>query len=109
MSQVNNPQFILSQPTPTTIAMAAVAVRFGRSAPVHYGARTFNIPAPIEPTFYYVTIKESTLTPSCLTTDMLCGEAGHVYLGAIQVIPEGNSKVLIPGGWPAPQSFLVVD
>ena len=109
MSQVNNPQFILTQPTPTTIAMAAVDVRFGSNAPVHYTARTFTIPAPTEPTLYYVTIEEQTLKPSCVTTDTLCGEAGHIFMGAILASPKGGSVRTIPGGWPAPRLFQVVD
>jgi hypothetical protein len=52
---INEPVFALTQPTPTTIALAAVASSFG-GPKRHYTARTLTIPAPTEPTWYYVTV-----------------------------------------------------
>lgn len=110
----NNPQIDLTNPTATTIAMGAVAVTF-LGAPVNYSARTFTIPAPTVPTWYYVTIADPTqqgesgptLTPTCSISDALVGVQGNTYIGAIQVIPGGGSVNALAGGWPAPTTFIV--
>jgi hypothetical protein len=110
----NNPQIDLTNPTATTIAMGAVAVTF-LGAPVNYSARTFTIPAPTVPTWYYVTIADATqqgesgptLVATCSVSNALVGVQGNTYIGAIQVIPGGGSINALAGGWPAPTTFLV--
>jgi hypothetical protein len=111
---VNNPQIALTNPTSTTIALAAVAVTFG-SRTVNYSARTFTITAPSVPTWYYITIADSaqvgesspTLTPTVSVTNSLVGVQGNTYMGAIQVIPTGGGTHMLAGGWPAPQTVQV--
>lgn len=102
----NDPQFALSLPTPTRIVLTAVTTSFG-GPKRHYSARTLTIPAPTEPTWYYVTIADSNL-PTCQTENTLCGELGNTYMGAILATPSGGETTVLPGGWPAPQAVLVV-
>ena len=111
----NNPAIDLSQPTSTSISMGAVAVTFG-TATVNYAARTFTIPTPSSPTWYYVTIADPsqagesgspTLTATCQTSNALVGVQGNTYIGAIQAIPAGGGTQVLAGGWPAPQTFQV--
>lgn len=111
----NNPQFALTQPTSTTIAVAAVAVTFG-SAVKNYAARTLTIAAPSVPTWYYVTIADPTqqgesgsptLTATASTSNALAGVQGDTYMGAILALPAGSAVSILPGGWPAPQSVQV--
>ncbi|MFZ0662536.1 MAG: hypothetical protein WAM66_07590 [Acidobacteriaceae bacterium] len=111
----NNPAIALSQPTATTVAVAAVAVTFG-SATVNYAARTLTIAAPSAPTWYYVTIADAaqqgeagspTLTATCQTSNALAGVQGNTYMGAILALPAGAATQILAGGWPAPQTFQV--
>jgi hypothetical protein len=110
----NVPQFALTQPTPTTIVLAAVAVTFG-ALTVNYSARTFTIPTPSVPTWYYVTITDNTqvgesgavLHADCVITTALCGVQGQTYMGAILALPAGSATRILPGGWPAPNSMQV--
>jgi hypothetical protein len=110
----NDPQFALTQPTATTIALAAVATTFG-GPKRHYSARTLTIPAPTVPTWYYVTIADDdqvgesgpTLMPTCEIDHTLCGELGNTYMGAILALPAGGETPVLPGGWPAPHATLV--
>jgi sulfur carrier protein ThiS len=114
-SYTNAPQFALTQPTSTSIALAAVAVTFG-STTVNYSARTFTIAAPSVPTWYYITIADApqagesgaVLTSSCAITTALVGVQGQTYMGAILALPAGGATVILPGGWPSPQSAQVV-
>jgi hypothetical protein len=114
-SYSNAPPFALTQPTSTSIALAAVAVTFG-STTRNYSARTFSITAPTVPTWYYVTIADApqqgesgaVLTPSCVITTALVGVQGQTYMGAILALPAGGATVILPGGWPSPQSAQVV-
>ena len=87
--------------------MDEVSVSFEDGTTVVFGAETFKIPAPLVPTWYYVTIKRSTRVGTCETSHDLAGAEGHVYLGAIQAIPSGGSINALAGGWPAPQTYLV--
>ena len=102
-----NPQFAITQPSPTVIATSEVTVAFEDGTTVVFGAETFNIPAPLAPTWYYVTINRSTRVGTCETSHDLAGAEGHIYLGAIQAIPSGGSINALAGGWPAPQTYLV--
>jgi hypothetical protein len=102
----NEPLFALTQPTPTTIALAAVTTSYG-GPKRHYSARTLTIPAPTEPTWYYVTVADDDLA-TCQTENTLCGELGNTYMGAILATKLGGETTVLPGGWPAPQAVLVV-
>jgi hypothetical protein len=102
---VNEPAFALAQPTPTAIVLAAVTASSG-GLKRHYSARTLAIPAPTEPTWYYVTIDDDDI-PTCQTADTLCGELGNVYVGAILATQSGGKTSVLAGGWPAPVSFQV--
>jgi hypothetical protein len=104
---INEPLFALTQPTPTTIALAAVASSFGGPKRDYYSAHTISIPAPTEPTWYYVTVDDDDL-PMCQTDTALCGELGNTYMGAILATPFGGETTVLPGGWPAPVAFQVV-
>lgn len=111
-SYTNNPQFALTQPTSTTIAVAAVAVTFG-PATVNYTAQTITISAPGSPTWLYVTIPDATqqggtITAVASASNSLVGVQGHTYLGAILALPAGSATQILPGGWPSPQSAQVV-
>lgn len=109
----NNPIFALSQPTTTTISLAATTVSFDVNT-VNYAARTFTIPSPSSPTWYYVTISDpsqngesgATLTATCQTSDALVGVFGNTFMGAIQVLPTIGvlNDLLIAGGWPTPRT-----
>lgn len=111
----NNPAISLSQPTSTTIAVAATAVTFGSST-VNYAARTLTISAPSVPTWYYVTIADPTragesgsptLTPTASTSTALVGVVGHTYMGAVLALPAGSAVSELAGGWPSPQTIQV--
>jgi sulfur carrier protein ThiS len=110
----NNPQFALTQPTATTIALAAVAVTFG-ALTVNYSAHTFTIPTPTVPTWYYITVVDlaqvgetgDTLAKSCALTTASVGVQGNTYMGAILALPAGSATRILPGGWPAPNSLQV--
>ena len=102
-----NPEFVLSNPSPETIAMDQVAVTFDDGTTAICDAETFNIPAPLVPTWYYVTLNTSTRIATCQTAHDLAGAEGHIYVGAIQAIPSGGSANALAGGWPAPQTYLV--
>ena len=108
------PQFVLTQPTSTSIALAACAASFG-SRTANYSARTFTISTPGSPTWYYVTIADATqqgesspvLTATCQTSNALVGVQGNTYLGAILALPGGSATQILAGGWPAPQTVQV--
>lgn len=115
-SYTQTPAIALSQPTATTIHMLQVSVAFPTNT-VNYNARTFTITAPSSPTWYYVTIADpgyigdtgsaDTLTASCSTSSANVGVAGQTFIGAILALPGGGATVIIPGGQPTPQLFLV--
>lgn len=100
------PQFVLSNPAPTSITMAAVTVMFN-DASVSYPTQTFMIPAPERPTWYFITVDQRTQEATCQTSDALVGIEGHVYIGAIQASPASGSVNAIAGGWPPPMTFIV--
>jgi hypothetical protein len=111
----NNPAIALTQPTSTTIHVAAVAVTFG-AATVNYAARTLTIAAPSTPTWYYVTIADPTqagesgsptLTATASTATTLVGVQGDTYMGAILALPAGGAVSELAGGWPSPQTVQV--
>src|SRR6185437_14798129 len=110
-----NPQIVLSQTSPTTIALAACTCSFGGMTPVNYAARTFTIPTPGSPIWYYVTLADpnqegetgATLTATCQTSNALVGVQGNTYLGAILALPGGSATRILAGGWPAPQTVQV--
>jgi len=115
-SYSNSPQYPLTNPTSTTIAIAATAVTFGNTT-VNYAARTKTISAPGSATLYYLTIADPTqvgesgsptLTVAASTSNSLVGVQGNTYLGAITVLPAGGGTIALPGGWPAPTGFQVV-
>jgi predicted phage tail protein len=113
-SYTNNPAIALTQPTPTTIALAAVAVTFG-AATVNYSAHTFTIAAPTVATWYYITCADTAqagesgdvLPKSCSLTTALVGVQGDTYMGAILALPAGSAVSELAGGWPAPQTIQV--
>lgn len=102
------PKFALTQSAVATISMAAFDASYDTNTPVHYSARTFSIPTPTVPTWYYVTITDASqtgesspvLTAQCSTSSALVGVLGEVFVGAIQVLPAGGGTNVIGGGWP---------
>jgi hypothetical protein len=110
----NNPAIALTQPTSTTIHLAAVAVTFGAST-VNYSAHTFSITAPTVATWYYVTVTDAAQTgesgdvlpKECSLTTALVGVQGDTYMGAILALPAGSAVNPLAGGWPAPQTVQV--
>ena len=103
------PQFVITNPDSTTIAMSEVRATFEDGTTVVFGAETFKIPAPLAPTWYYVTVNRSSRVAACDISGELVGVPGHVYVGAIQAIPTGRSTNVIAGGWPPPTTWLVGD
>lgn len=101
-------EFVLSNPSPTTVVMDQVVVTFHDCTVMIHSPQTFDIPAPSVPTWYYVTIDDSSFFATCETSDALVGLPGHTYIGAIQATPNGGSINALAGGWPAPQTFIVV-
>jgi hypothetical protein len=109
-----NPQFVLTQPSGTSIVMAAVSATFGSNT-VNYATRTFTITAPSAPTWYYVTVADATqqgettatLTATCQSSNALVGVLGNTYMGAIYALPAGSATRMLAGGWPAPQTTQV--
>jgi hypothetical protein len=105
----------LTQPTPTTLAMAQ-ATAVSPSGSVNYNARnagntaSFTIPAPTVPTTYYVTIADPgflgdigsaiTRLATASTSNALVGVAGNVFIGSIVALPAGGSTITSPGGTP---------
>jgi hypothetical protein len=84
---------------------------------VNYAARTLTISAPSVPTWYYVTIADSTqqgesgsptLTATASTSDALAGVQGNTYMGAVLALPAGSAVSALAGGWPAPQTVQVI-
>jgi hypothetical protein len=115
-SYSNNPAISLTQPTSTTIHVDATSVTFGGQT-VNYAARTLTISAPSVPTWYYVTIADSTqqgesgsptLTATASTSDALAGVQGNTYMGAVLALPAGSAVSALAGGWPAPQTVQVI-
>ncbi|MHB8303363.1 MAG: phage tail protein [Acidobacteriaceae bacterium] len=115
-SYSQTPAIALSQPTPTAVDMAQIAVAFATNQ-ANYNARSFTIPTPTAPTWYYVTIADpgyvgdtgaqTNLTATCQTSSALVGVAGNVYVGAILALPAGAATTITPGGQPTPQLFTV--
>ena len=114
---INAPAIALSQPDATHIALAAVTVAFPSSTAT-YTARSIVIADPGGvPTWYYVTIADpdffgdvagSALIAFAETSTAKVGVTGFIYMGAIQVTHAGGTSATpLPGGWPAPQSFLI--
>lgn len=101
-----SPEFVLTNPSPTKIAMGVVTATFSDRI-VIYSTRTFDIPRPRVPTWYYVTVDNSSFSAACETSDALVGVQGHTYIGAIQALPEGGGTNALAGGWPAPQTYIV--
>lgn len=115
---VQTPAVALSQPSGTTIDMAQVSVQFSSNT-VNYNARTFTITNPSVPTTYYATIADPSyvgdtgaltdLVATCSTSDALVGVPGNTFVGFIVCVPGGGaSAIAAPGGWPQPQSAVVV-
>ena len=106
----------LTQPTTTTIAMAAASAIFpGGTA--NYAARTFTITAPTAPTTYYVTIYDPgqtgegstpTLSAQCLAANTYVGVPGYVYIGSIIAMPGGGGGGTNAGGYPPPAGSPLV-
>jgi hypothetical protein len=116
LTYTNLPALALTQPTSTTIHVAAVAVTFGNII-ANYAARTLTITAPSVATWYYVTIADATqvgesgsptLTATASTSNSLVGVLGNTYMGAILALPGGSAVSGIAGGWPAPQTVQVI-
>jgi len=112
----NVPALALTQPTSTTIHVAAVAVTFG-AVTVNYAARTLTISAPSVPTWYYLTIADPTqvgesgsptLPATASTSNALVGVQGDTYIGAILALPAGSAVQELAGGWPAPVTVQVI-
>lgn len=115
-SYTNAPALALTQPTSTTIHMAATAVTFG-GATVNYAARTKTISALGSPTWLYFTIADATqagesgsptLVETISSSNALVGVQGNTYMGAILALPAGSAVSAIAGGWPAPQTVQVI-
>ena len=111
----NNPALALTNPTSTTIVVAATAVTFGGTV-VNYAARTLTISAPGSPTWYYISIADPTqvgesgsptLTATASTSNSLVGVLGNTFMGAILALPAGSATRMIPGGWPNPYASQV--
>jgi hypothetical protein len=112
----NLPAVALTQTDATHIAIAAVSVEFANST-IHYGPRVVAIADPGSvPTWYYVTINDpdflgdetgSTPTAYADLTTTNVGLNGFIYIGAILCTHAAGLVTALPGGWPAPQSFLV--
>lgn len=116
-SYTQSPVIALTQPTGTSIAMAALTETFSSGA-VNYNARTFTITNPSVPTVYYVTIADpghtgdmgalTNLTATCQTSNALVGVPGNSYIGFIIAVPGGGSGATpAPGGWPPPASGVI--
>jgi len=109
------PLWQIANPTPTTITMPAVTVVFNKNT-VGYIARTFTIPTPTAPTWYYITIADATqigdtpttLGATCQTSDALVGVAGNTFIGAIQALAGAGGVNQIAGGWPTPRTFTTI-
>jgi len=116
LSYAQTPASALTNPTPTTIHMAAVAEVFPSNT-ANYQARTFTISAPGSPTTYYVTVLDpgyvgdagsvAPLTAYCETSQAKIGQPGYVFIGAIQALPASGGSNVIPGGWPVPSGWLI--
>jgi hypothetical protein len=112
----NTPAVTLAQTNSTTITLAAVSVAFP-TITLLYNTRAITILAPVAPQWYYVTIADPNfygdagsnvpLEVFADTTPARVGVSGYTYMGAILVHPTSAGAVPLPGGWPAPQSFLV--
>lgn len=106
------PLWQIANPTATSITMPAVSVVFNKNT-VSYGTRTFTIPTPSVPTWYYITIADATqigdtpttLAATCQTSDALVGVAGNTFIGAIQALPGSGGVNQVAGGWPTPRTF----
>jgi hypothetical protein len=109
-------QFPLTQPTSTSIAVAAFAATFDGGFTLNYAARTLTIAAPSVPTWYYVSIADPnlagesgspTLTATASTANTLVGTVKNIFAGAILALPAGSATRMIAGGWPNPYSSQV--
>jgi hypothetical protein len=110
-----SPANALTNPTSTTIVMAAVTEQFPSSTAAYQG-RSFTITAPSTPTTYYVFILDpgyigdaagTPFTSVCSTSQADAGQPGYIYIGSIVAEPAGGGTIVTPGGWPPPQLFLV--
>jgi len=109
----NNPIYALSNPSNTAIGLSNVTVQFASNYTANYAARTFSIPVPSGPEWYYVNVYDPTqngetgptLTANCWTNNSLVGATNWVYMGAIQAWPQGGSTIILGGGNPAPRMF----
>jgi hypothetical protein len=113
----------LTQPTPTTLAMAQASANFPSNT-ANYNARdasntpTFTIPTPTAPTTYYVTIADpaqlgdtgsaTNLIATAQTSDALVGAPGNIYIGSIVALPAGGGVQSGSGGVPVPASSPLV-
>lgn len=107
-----SPQFALTQPTSTSIVMAAFSATFGSNT-VSYATKTVTITAPSVPTWYYVTVPDASqaggsITPNVSTSSSLVGVVGNTFVGAILALPAGSATQALAGGWPAPQTVQVI-
>ncbi|HVI08011.1 MAG TPA: phage tail protein [Candidatus Binatia bacterium] len=106
---------VLSQPTPTTLAMTQAVVQFPSNQATYLARNSsnttaFTIPAPTAPTLYYVTIYDPaqlgetgatpTLTTYAATTQAAAhvGQPGYVYIGSITALPAGGGSQSGGGG-----------
>jgi Putative phage tail protein len=97
----------LTQPTPTSIAMAQATAQFPSNA-ANYNARTFAIPTPSAPTTYYVTILDpaqlgdtgtaTNLSAYCEADASKQGTPGYIYIGSIVALPAGGGTTTGGGG-----------
>ncbi len=114
-SYVQTPASALTNPSSTVIHMAAVSEAFPAN-PAAYQARNITIAAPGSPTLYYVTVYDPGGTGDAVgsakpsyadTTSAKVGQAGYVFIGAIQALPAGGGSNMIPGGLPIPSGFMI--
>lgn len=116
LTYTQTPASALTNPTPTSIVMAAVTEAYPSNT-ASYQGRSFTISAPGTPTTYYVTVHDpgyvgdagsaSPLTSYCETSQAKIGLTGYVFIGAIQALPAGGGSNVIPGGYPLPAGFLI--
>jgi hypothetical protein len=104
------PPVVLSQTTPTNIAMAAFAANFNNGKRTAYGARNFTItpPAAGATATYYVTIYDplsvgdtpgmTNLAAQCSQTPTNATAPGYIFAGTITVTHDAIGAVASSGG-----------